>query len=164
MSISRRAGCTRRTWCTGAGAGLLLAGIGCDSGSSPIDGGDGGAATGDLAQTGTSSCGAAVNAGAASAITAASPKLVSSAGTAVWVCRDASGLYAMSAACTHAGCTVAHRSAQFFCPCHGATFDLNGQNPTSPARQPLAHYAVCVDASGNMLVDVNTTVSPSQRA
>jgi Rieske Fe-S protein len=160
MSNDERTGCTRRQWCAVAGGTLLLAG--CEA-TMPLDdggssGGDQGSSAADMAKS-SSSCAGSIQAGPASAITASAPKQVSG----VLVCRDANGLYAMSAICPHAGCTVRHQSSGFFCPCHGATFDANGQNPTSPARSPLAHYALCVDSSGNVVVDDNTTVSPSTR-
>lgn len=53
---------------------------------------------------------------------------------------------------------------QFFCPCHGATFALDGSNPTSPAKTPLKHYAMCVDATGNVTIDTSTTVPSSTRS
>jgi Rieske Fe-S protein len=117
----------------------------------------------DLAQT--SNCSGPYNAGAASAITVGAAKhLTDNVNFDLFLCRDSGGLYAMSAQCTHAGATLTHQSTQFHCPAHGATFDLNGQHPTSPAFSPLDHYALCVDGSGNVLIDYNTVVSASTRA
>jgi nitrite reductase/ring-hydroxylating ferredoxin subunit len=82
----------------------------------------------------------------------------------LFVCRDAGGLYALDASCTHSGCTVQKQATRFYCPCHGAHFDLNGQNPAAPAYSPLKHYALCVDGSGNIKVDYNTNVPASTRA
>jgi Rieske Fe-S protein len=75
----------------------------------------------------------------------------------VYVCRDACGLYAMDAGCTHLGCNVDFVSAEagFSCKCHGATYDFNGTNPTAPAPSPLKHYAIALQASGEILVDVS---------
>lgn len=114
----------------------------------------------DMAMAGPS-CSGTVSGGAASAITASSPKYISSKG--IFVCRDSGGIYAMSAKCTHSGCTLTHETTQFYCNCHGATFDLNGQNPTSPAYSPLKHYATCIDSSGNVQVNTGMTVSASTR-
>jgi Rieske Fe-S protein len=79
--------------------------------------------------------------------------------TNVFVCRDANGYYAVDAGCTHLGCDVALKTAGdlkqgFACPCHGATYDAEGLNPTTPAPSPLKHYALCVQPSGTLLVDV----------
>ena len=106
-----------------------------------------------------------LDAGAASAIAVGSAKhFTDNQNYDLYVCRDSGGLYALSASCTHSGCTVSKQSSRFYCPCHGATFDLNGQHPTSPAFSPLDHYAVCVDGSGTIYVDYNSVVSPSTRS
>jgi len=115
----------------------------------------------DLTGT-TSACSAGTSAGPAADIVEGTPHYVSSAN--VYVCRDAGGLYAVSARCTHQGCTVSADASGFSCPCHGATFDLNGQHPTSPASAALPHYALCVDASGDAQIDKSKSVDPSTRA
>lgn len=86
----------------------------------------------------------------------------------VFICRDAGGLYAVDAGCTHLGCDVMPRNASnvslgFSCPCHGATYDANGLNPTSPAPRPLAHYQLCAQPSGALVVDPTTTVAATVR-
>jgi Rieske Fe-S protein len=45
-----------------------------------------------------------------------------------------------SAACTHAGCPVAWKSARnlFVCPCHGGTFDADGNRTGGPPQRALA--------------------------
>lgn len=108
------------------------------------------------------SCSGTVNAGAATAIVAGSPKYISA--NKIYVCRDSAGLYAMSSACTHQGCKLTVEATDFWCNCHGATFDLNGQNPTSPANRPLNHYALCVDSSGDIEINPSQVVDPSTRA
>jgi thiosulfate dehydrogenase (quinone) large subunit len=48
-------------------------------------------------------------------------------------------LSALSAVCTHAGCTVGYQSGQIVCPCHGATYDARtGAVTGGPASQGLA--------------------------
>jgi Rieske Fe-S protein len=83
----------------------------------------------------------------------------------VFICRDANGIYAVDAKCTHLGSDVefVSASAGFKCPLHFATYDFNGEKPTAPAPKPLTHYAVCVTSSGTLLVDVAQEVDPSTR-
>ena len=151
-----RARVGRRRFC----AGLVVLGASACSSSSKSGATDD-LGTDDLA-LGSSSCAAASAAGDAASVVEGTPVYVSS--LRVFVCRDAGGLYAMSSLCTHQGCTLQLDVAQLYCDCHGATFDLNGENPTSPARKPLVHYAVCVDASGTVQVDKTQTVAASTRA
>jgi cytochrome b6-f complex iron-sulfur subunit len=55
---------------------------------------------------------------------------------------------ALSAICTHAGCTVRYAAAQgdVECPCHGSTFTLDGAVTRGPATTPLARFATQFDA------------------
>ena len=74
----------------------------------------------------------------------------------VMIGRDAGGLYAMTITCTHQGCDVeptgSGSSVRVRCPCHGSAFDRNGAVTHGPANAPLAHFAVEVDASGNVTI------------
>jgi glycine/D-amino acid oxidase-like deaminating enzyme/nitrite reductase/ring-hydroxylating ferredoxin subunit len=59
--------------------------------------------------------------------------------------RDDSGdLHAVSATCTHLGCTVAFNEAEktWDCPCHGSRFDPDGAVLHGPATKPLASHPV----------------------
>ena len=79
--------------------------------------------------------------------------------------RDAKGLYAMSLQCTHQGCAVVQQSGnQLFCPCHKSVFDSNGAVLVGPAKLPLPHFAVTVDAAGNITVDMYAVVGVNVRA
>lgn len=70
--------------------------------------------------------------------------------------RDANGIYAMTAICTHMGCTVgAPVGSQITCPCHGSQYDLGGANLVGPATAPLVHFQVTEATPGGALV-VNT--------
>jgi glycine/D-amino acid oxidase-like deaminating enzyme/nitrite reductase/ring-hydroxylating ferredoxin subunit len=57
---------------------------------------------------------------------------------AVWR-DDQGGLHALSASCTHKGCTVTWNNADrtWDCPCHGSMFEADGTVIHGPAREPL---------------------------
>jgi len=50
---------------------------------------------------------------------------------------EAGTVTAVSAVCTHQGCTVAPDGKELKCPCHGSVFDLTGGNVSGPAPSPL---------------------------
>lgn len=61
--------------------------------------------------------------------------------------RTAEGEYrAMSATCTHLGCTVQYKAdaKQVWCACHNGMYDLNGKNVSGPPPRPLDLFAVHV--------------------
>jgi Rieske Fe-S protein len=62
---------------------------------------------------------------------------------------------ALSAICTHLGCTIGLRTDQmrFHCPCHGSEFAYDGSVLASPAVVPLKKYDVTADAT-NVVVTV----------
>ncbi len=88
-------------------------------------------------------------------------------GEAVALGRDSGGLYAMTLICTHAGCDMATRGSVspmgVVCNCHGSNFDTQGNPVSGPAHSPLEHYAVTVDASGNITINADTTVDATVR-
>lgn len=48
---------------------------------------------------------------------------------------------ALTAVCTHEGCTVANFSgSQFVCPCHGSTFNASGSVANGPANRALQSF------------------------
>ena len=51
---------------------------------------------------------------------------------------------ALSATCTHLGCTVQYRSdlRQIWCACHNGIYDLNGRNVSGPPPRPLDVFDV----------------------
>ncbi|GEP70812.1 iron-sulfur protein [Cellulomonas soli] len=112
----------------------VLAACGGSTGSSGS--GDGTVATPDasgaLAQVADIPVGGALSATA----TDGSPIILvqPSAGTVV----------ALSAVCTHQGCTVAVDGDQLACPCHGSVFTLEGANVSGPAPKPLPAFDVHV--------------------
>ncbi len=58
---------------------------------------------------------------------------------------EAGGAYrALSATCTHLGCTVQYRADlhEIWCPCHNGIYDLNGRNVSGPPPRPLDVFDV----------------------
>jgi len=67
----------------------------------------------------------------------------------VIVAQVSAGKYvAFSGSCTHACCTVSFTGSEFACPCHGSTYDTNGDVTGGPAPAPLPKLEVCSDACG----------------
>ena len=60
----------------------------------------------------------------------------------VLVRRGREEVKAMSTVCTHLGCTVHWEEDKqvFYCPCHGGTFDKNGNVIAGPPPAPLPTY------------------------
>lgn len=77
--------------------------------------------------------------------------------------RDAGGVYAMSAACTHESCPVSVAGDHLSCPCHGSLFDANGAVTHGPAQTPLPHYLVEIAADGSITVHGEQPVSADTR-
>ncbi len=157
----------RRHFLVGGGALICLAACGPvprrddpnNSSTNPTpDGGDSG--TPDAGQAGPSCPANAIPVGPPSQLQAGAPTFVS-AGT-LYVVRDAGGLYALTAVCTHQGCTISAFSSGFACPCHGARFALDGTVTRGPARSSLVHYALCLD-NGTVVVDTTSIVGPAVR-
>ena len=75
------------------------------------------------------------------------------AGRPVLVVRTDEGFRAFSAVCTHLGCVVKWKKGrrEFFCPCHGARFGVDGEVMGGPAPKPLAPLEVS-EGSGEVVV------------
>ena len=60
---------------------------------------------------------------------------------------DGRNYIAMSNICTHLGCRVRWISEQngFFCPCHNAIFDQEGEVVSGPPPEPLERYEVKIE-------------------
>ena len=71
------------------------------------------------------------------------------------------GVYALSAVCTHLGCITRFRSDDrvIACPCHGSIFDLEGNVVHGPAGRALPWLDVIQDAAGNLVVDTGIVIS-----
>jgi Rieske Fe-S protein len=57
--------------------------------------------------------------------------------------------HAVSAVCTHLGCTVQYRSdlVEVWCACHNGTYGLDGRNVSGPPPRPLESFQVNVRGS-----------------
>jgi cytochrome b6-f complex iron-sulfur subunit len=79
----------------------------------------------------------------------------------IFVVRDASGFYALSAVCTHLGCLVQFEREQdrILCPCHGSRFARDGRVTQGPAPRPLPRLQLSIER-GLLVVDVAREVGP----
>lgn len=81
----------------------------------------------------------------------------------MFVCRDAGGLFALTAVCTHSGCNVLAGPGVFDCPCHGSQFAFDGALRRGPAGAPLAHFGLCLDGNGNVAITTLASVASNKR-
>ena len=67
----------------------------------------------------------------------------------ILIINTGTGIVALSAICTHQGCTVGYNSgkADIECPCHGSVFSTSGSVLVGPASSPLRSYAVTQDGT-----------------
>jgi cytochrome b6-f complex iron-sulfur subunit len=149
-------GCSRRTLLQGAAvaaAGAVV--IGC--GSEPSGDDDGVEIDAPAADTGVTMCGNNLcidlnNAANASLLTVGVGKAYIAPaphGKLIVVQLTAGAYVAMSAICTHAGCSVAYNKASnlMACPCHGSKFNTDGTVNTGPAARDLKTFTAAVDGS-----------------
>jgi Rieske Fe-S protein len=55
---------------------------------------------------------------------------------------------ALSSLCTHLACQVRKQPQSFRCPCHGSTYDLEGEVLRGPAQSPLKRFRTEVVEGG----------------
>lgn len=80
-----------------------------------------------------------------------------------WLIHDESGIYAVSATCTHLGCMINGEQDKFICPCHGSQFDLSGRVLRGPAAKSLQNFEVRLSEDGRVVIDRRVTVLPTER-
>lgn len=73
----------------------------------------------------------------------------------VWIVRESEGFYALSAICTHLGCTPRWLATEtkFKCPCHGSGYRMSGVNFEGPAPRPLERLKLSLADDGQLLID-----------
>jgi menaquinol-cytochrome c reductase iron-sulfur subunit len=99
----------------------------------------------------------------------------------LFVFRERNSFYAISAACTHLGCTVRMQrlnepkkvqlrgreiveQVEFSCPCHGSKYYGDGTNYDGPAPRPLDYFRLEVAPDdGQLLVDMSENVGQDFR-
>ena len=71
-------------------------------------------------------------------------------GSPILVVRHETGAVAMTAVCTHEGCTVGFDPTTLgaACPCHGSQYDSEGHVTRGPAPLPLELFAATLEAEG----------------
>jgi cytochrome b6-f complex iron-sulfur subunit len=79
----------------------------------------------------------------------------------IFILNTARGFRAVSAVCTHLGCSVNLDGERgFACPCHGSTFDIEGRVRGGPAAWPLPSFALSLSRRGELVVDTRRRVAP----
>jgi len=99
----------------------------------------------------------------------------------LFVFREGNTFHAISAVCTHLGCTVRAEALpqtvekqvegrplrlthRFLCPCHGSQYAGDGSNVSGPAPRPLAWYQLSTSLDdGQLVVDLAAPVAPDFR-
>jgi cytochrome b6-f complex iron-sulfur subunit len=80
----------------------------------------------------------------------------------IYVFRDHNGIKVVSAICTHLGCTVEKSDGGFLCPCHGSSYNSQGQVLSGAAMKNLSWYRTYVREGGVLLTDLNNVVGPDE--
>lgn len=65
---------------------------------------------------------------------------------------DSRGYSALSLVCSHLGCTVEIKTADYACPCHGSRYDLSGNVTHGPSSSPLPPLRVELTKDGKLVV------------
>lgn len=75
----------------------------------------------------------------------------------VYIVREGDKFLAISAVCTHLGCTVRSdgEGGGYTCPCHGSKFRQDGTNYAGPAPEPLPSFEVTKNDLGTLIIDKN---------
>jgi Rieske Fe-S protein len=77
----------------------------------------------------------------------------------VFLFRKGNSFRAVSAVCTHLGCTVNLAGSGFHCPCHGSVFDQSGTVLGGPAPAPLAWFELTLSRDGHLVIDTSQPIA-----
>jgi nitrite reductase/ring-hydroxylating ferredoxin subunit len=80
-----------------------------------------------------------------------------------YILHDDKGLLAISAICTHLGCTVNHTNQEFDCPCHGSKYNATGYVLKGPATLPLERLELSLSEDGLVVLDTTKKVAADFR-
>jgi cytochrome b6-f complex iron-sulfur subunit len=144
-------GCSRRELLQGLGVaaiGTLVVAAGCGQQGSSLS-------TATSSSCGTGECIDLTSAENKPLTAAGGAMLVDMAGDTIVVVRISdTQVVALSAICTHAGCSMDYVAGQkvLDCPCHGSQFAADGSVLRGPAVRPLRVYNV---AMANNLITVS---------
>ncbi|MDF1563644.1 MAG: ubiquinol-cytochrome c reductase iron-sulfur subunit [Deltaproteobacteria bacterium] len=72
--------------------------------------------------------------------------------------REGDSFMAISTVCTHLGCTVKATEIGFDCPCHGSSYDSEGNVVAGPAPKALSWYRISLTPNGELEVDKQQVV------
>ena len=77
------------------------------------------------------------------------------------IVNDGTGLHALSAICTHEGCTLHDLPArkELTCPCHGAAFDYEGRVKRGPTNRNLDWLSLRREGD-ELVLDPSKVVEP----
>jgi len=81
----------------------------------------------------------------------------------VYIYRDHESVQAVSAICTHLGCTIHRTMDGFECPCHGSCYTDEGAVISGPAPRALAWYKVEKAPDGMILVDLDAVTDADEK-
>ena len=87
----------------------------------------------------------------------------------LFIFRDGNLFHALSAVCTHLGCTVRAEPEMkpeqaFVCPCHGSAYAKDGRPVAGPAPASLAWFSLSISPDdGQLLVDLASPVKAGSR-
>ncbi|MFC1884886.1 ubiquinol-cytochrome c reductase iron-sulfur subunit [Thermodesulfobacteriota bacterium] len=75
----------------------------------------------------------------------------------VYLINSGSEIFALSARCTHLGCTLNYDliSKNFKCPCHGSIFDDSGKYLSGPAKKDLTRVPFSRKKDGGITVTLD---------
>lgn len=81
----------------------------------------------------------------------------------LFVYRDHEGFRAVTAICTHLGCTLESTTDGFECPCHGSCYNSNGEVLSGPAPRNLSWFRVDKSSDGKVIIDPGETVAAEEK-